>query len=102
MRAISRGYHKNDIDNNNSKTAMAIGTLSTNAQFKRGQNMIIMCPSHLTNKWKTEVLRLAPLSEAIIVKDFSDLKAIESKIKDKNRLRMLWIIMNYETAKFDY
>lgn len=84
------------------KTAMAIGTLSTNAQFKRGQNMIIMCPSHLTNKWKTEVLRLAPLSEAIIVKDFSDLKAIESKIKDKNRLRMLWIIMSYETAKFGY
>lgn len=84
------------------KTAMAIETIMTNAKGKRGQTIIIMCPGHIVRKWKSEVERLAPLSDAVIIESFSDLLNIEKKIKDKSRKRNLWLIISKDTAKFGY
>lgn len=84
------------------KTAMGIGTVMTNMNDWFGKNVIIMCPAHLVRKWKAEIERLAPRSEAVIVDDFSSLLKLEPKIKDKKRKKNLWLIFSKETAKFGY
>lgn len=84
------------------KTAMGIDTVMTNMKDKFGKNIIIMCPAHLVMKWKSEIERLAPRSEAVIVDDFSELLKLEPKIKDRKRKKNLWLIFSKETAKFGY
>ena len=84
------------------KTAMGIETVMTNMKGKRGQTVIVMCPGHIVRKWKAEIERLAPLSDAVIVEDFSSLLKLEKSIKNKNRKRNLWVILSKEVAKFGY
>lgn len=83
------------------KTLMGTGTVMANTKKKATTN-IVLCPGHLVEKWKSEILRLAPLSEAVIVDDFNDFKALESHINDRRRKKHLWLILSKETAKFGY
>lgn len=63
---------------------------------------IVMCPSHLVEKWKREVERLVPNAKAYIIKELEDLIKIENKIKNKNKLEHTYLILSKETAKFSY
>nr|DAK26570.1 MAG TPA: Chromatin remodeling complex ATPase [Caudoviricetes sp.] len=84
------------------KTAIAITSVLTHNKDRKALTNIVMCPGHLVEKWKKEVERLAPNSDAIIVSDFSELFNLSSRIKDRNRKRHLWIVLSKETAKFGY
>lgn len=84
------------------KTAMGIETILTQAKGKRGLTIVVMCPAHIVLKWKSEIERLAPLSDAVIIDDFSSLLKIKDYIADKKRKRNLWLILSKETAKFGY
>ena len=84
------------------KTAMGIATVLTHNRDENFMTNIVLCPGHIVEKWKHEVERLAPLSDAIIVDDFSALLALIPKIKNKKRRRHLWLIISKETAKFGY
>ena len=81
---------------------MGIGTVMANANGKKNMVNAVLCPGHLVEKWKTEILRLAPLSEAVIVDDFNAFKRLEVKINDPRRRKHLWLIFSKETAKFGY
>lgn len=69
---------------------------------KAGMSSIIMCPGHLVVKWKREVERLVPNAKGYIVENISELKALESKIKDKYKKEHAFIILSKENAKFSY
>lgn len=73
-----------------------------NANGKKSMVNAVLCPGHLVEKWKNEILRLAPLSEAVIVDDFNAFKRLEAKINDPRRRKHLWLIFSKETAKFGY
>ena len=84
------------------KTAMSIGAILTANKDKHWMTNFIQCPGHLVEKWKREIERLAPLSEAHIVENFDQLIALKPRIMDKKRARHLWVIISKETAKFGY
>jgi len=84
------------------KTAMSIGSILTANKDKHWMTNLIQCPSHLVKKWKREIERLAPLSEAHIVENFEQLLELKPRIMNKKRARHLWIIISKETAKFGY
>lgn len=69
---------------------------------KTGFTSIIMCPAHLTKKWKREIERLVPNGEAVIVKHIKDVMALDNKIRNKNKKKNLYIIISKENAKFGY
>lgn len=106
IQAASNNLDKNGVvyiigEMGSGKTGMGIGTVMTNAK-KTATTNLILCPGHLVEKWKSEILRLAPLSEAVIVDDFNSFKALESRITDRSRKKHLWLILSKETAKFGY
>jgi hypothetical protein len=63
---------------------------------------IIMCPSHLMEKWKREIDTYMPLSLTRIVSSFDDFTKLEPLINDPKRSRHLFLILSKETAKFGY
>ena len=63
---------------------------------------VVMCPSHLVEKWKREVERLVPNAKAYIINELEDLIRIENKITYKNKLEHTFLILSKETAKFSY
>lgn len=84
------------------KTAIAVTSVLTHNKDVKTLTNIVMCPGHLVEKWKKEIGRLSPNSDVVIVSDFSELFALTSKIKDRNRRRHLWLVISKETAKFGY
>ena len=84
------------------KTSISISTTLLHNKDKKFMTNVIMCPGHLVEKWKREVERLAPLSEAIIIDSFEKLLEVTPKIKDKKRKNHLWLVMSKESAKFGY
>jgi superfamily II DNA or RNA helicase len=87
---------------NNSKTAIGSGITYAHYKKKTGMTNIIMCPSHLVEKWKREVERLVPNAKGYIIRELEDLIRIEHKIKTHNKLEHSFIILSKETAKFSY
>lgn len=98
---------------NLSKNCLVIGEMGTGKTLigsgityshgkQTGYNCVVMCPSHLIEKWKREIERFVPNSEAIIVSNLKELMAIENKIKNKARVTNLYVIMSKDSAKFDY
>lgn len=83
------------------KTIMAIASVFTNIK-KEGTTNIVICPSHLVEKWKQELDKYAPISKTVIIEDFNHFKSIEKEINDPRRRRHLFLIMSIETAKFGY
>lgn len=84
------------------KTALGSGIAYAHYQKKVGMTNVVMCPSHLVNKWKKEVETLVPNAKGYIVKTIDDLIAIESKIKAKVKNEHTYIIMSKESAKISY
>jgi SNF2 family DNA or RNA helicase len=68
----------------------------------KGFNSIVMCPSHLTIKWKREIERAVPNSRAFILKDFSDLKKLEERLGRTNKVENTYVIVSKERAKMGY
>ncbi len=64
------------------------------AGFRR---VLVLCPPHLTRKWKREVEDTVPLAEAVIVSTISDLKRLRF-----DRHWPLFVILSREKAKLSY
>ena len=68
----------------------------------KGFNSIIMCPSHLVEKWKEEVEMFIPHAKGYVIHNLDELLAIESKLRNKNRTENMFVIMSKEIAKLGY
>lgn len=84
------------------KTAVGSGIAYAHYGKKSGMTNVVMCPSHLVEKWKREVERLVPNGKGYIIRDIGDLINIERKIKNKNKPENTFLILSKETAKFSY
>ena len=73
-----------------------------NANKNKGFNAIIMCPSHLVEKWKSEMETYIPNSKGYIVHNLEELLSIESKLRNRNRVENMFVIMSKEIAKLGY
>lgn len=106
VQASVNNFRKSDVtfiigEMGSGKTAIGAGvTYAHGGQL--GYNSLVMCPSHLVNKWKREVERLIPNAKGYIVKDLKDLKALEPLIKNRVKKENSYIIMSKESAKFGY
>lgn len=68
----------------------------------KGFNAIVMCPSHLVQKWKREVENRIPNAKGYIITNTDDLVAIKDKLLDKHKLENSYVIVSKETAKLGY
>jgi superfamily II DNA or RNA helicase len=84
------------------KTAVGSGIAYAHYGKKSGMTNVVMCPSHLVEKWKREVERLVPNARGYIIREIGDLIRIESKIKNKAKVENTYLIISKETAKFSY
>ena len=73
-----------------------------NANKNKGFNAVVVCPSHLTIKWKREVEERIPNARAYIINDFNELKAIESKLRNNKKVENTYVILSKERAKMNY
>lgn len=64
------------------------------AGFRR---VLVLCPPHLSRKWKREVEDTMPLAEAVIVRTISDLRQLRF-----DRHWPLFVILSREKAKLSY
>ena len=84
------------------KTLMGIGSVYAAAKPGKPMLNIIMCPTHLLEKWKREIERLMPNATAEIIGSFHELTAIEPVINSPLRRKHLFLVISKETAKFGY
>lgn len=84
------------------KTALGAGIAYADYGKKTGSTSVIICPSHLVEKWKREVERLVPNGRGYIVKTIKELINLDGKIRAKVKLEHTFIIINKENAKFSY
>lgn len=84
------------------KTALGSGIAYAHNKKKSGMTNVVMCPSHLVEKWKREVEKLVPNAKGYIINDVKDLITIERKIKNKHKLENAFLIISKESAKFSY
>lgn len=73
-----------------------------NLNGKKSFNATVLCPGHLTLKWKREIERFVPNARGFIVKNISDLLALESRLRNKNKVENTYIIISKEDAKISY
>ena len=84
------------------KTAIGSGIAYAHHNKKSGMTNVVMCPSHLVEKWKREVEKLVPNAKGYIIHEVKDLISIERKIKNKHKLENSFLIISKEAAKFSY
>ena len=85
------------------KSIMTGSTFYThNANKNKGFNAMIMCPSHLVEKWKSEMERYIPNTKGYIIHNLDELLELESKLRNRNRVENMFIIMSKEIAKLGY
>lgn len=84
------------------KTLMGQGIAYAHHKKKTGMTNVVMCPSHLVEKWKREVEKLVPNAKAYIITNIHELINIERKIKGRHKMEHTFIIVSKETAKFSY
>lgn len=84
------------------KTLIGSGIAYAHHKNKTGMNSIIMCPSHLVEKWKREVEKFVPNAKGYIVTDIKELIELVPKIKNCLKLENSFIIISKEVAKFSY
>ena len=73
-----------------------------NANKYKGFNSVVVCPSHLTIKWKREVEERIPNARAYIVNDFKELVELEPKLRNKRKVENSYVILSKERAKMSY
>ena len=61
-----------------------------------------MSPSHLVEKWKSEMETYIPNAKGYIVHNLDELLALETKLKAKNRVENMYVIMSKEIAKLGF
>lgn len=82
------------------KTIMSLG-VCYGSRTHDGFNTVIMCPSHLVNKWKREIESYVPNGKAYIIKSIDDVIKLNPIIRNKKKTENLFMIMSKETAKLD-
>ena len=73
-----------------------------NANRYKGFNALIMSPSHLVEKWKSEMENYIPNARGYIVHNLDELLALEDKLRDRNRVENMYVIMSKEIAKLGF
>ena len=73
-----------------------------NSNKNKGFNAMIMCPSHLVEKWKSEMEKYIPNTKGYIIHNLDELLAIEDKLRNRNRVENMFVIMSKEIAKLGY
>lgn len=74
----------------------------SNSNKNKGFNAMIMCPSHLVEKWKSEMEKYIPNTKGYIIHNLDELLAIEDKLRNRNRAENMFVIMSKEIAKLGY
>ena len=82
------------------KTIMSLGVCYA-SRTHDGFNAVIMCPSHLVNKWQREIERYVPNGKAYIIKNVNDVIRLNPILRDKKKHDNVFMIMSKETAKLD-
>lgn len=72
------------------------------ANKKQGFNTVVLCPAHLARKWKREIERAVPNSRAYVLEDFNQLKQLEPKLRNRNKVENSYVIITKEKAKMNY
>ena len=86
-----------------SKTLQAGATCYVhNANKYKGFNALIMSPSHLVEKWKSEMETYIPNAKGYIIHNLDELLALENKLRAKNRVENVYVIMSKEIAKLGF
>ena len=62
------------------------------------QRVLVLCPPHLTKKWKREVEQTVPFARAVIVTSITDLE----KLRLSTGSGPLFVVMSRERAKLSY
>ena len=62
------------------------------------QRVLVLCPPHLTKKWKREVEQTVPFARAIIVTSITDLEKLRLSVGSGP----LFVVMSRERAKLSY
>ena len=73
-----------------------------NSNKNKGFNAMIMCPSHLVEKWKSEMEKYIPNTKGYIIHNLDELLEIEPKLRNRNRVENMFVIMSKEIAKLGY
>lgn len=108
MQAVVNDLKDNDVtfliaEMGSGKTWMGAGIpYAHNANRFKGYNTVVVCPSHLTPKWKREIEERIPNSKAYIIEDYKELISLESKLRNKNKAENTYIILSKERAKMGY
>ena len=108
MQAVVKDLHDNDVtfliaEMGSGKTSMGAAIpYAHHANKNKGFNTVVVCPSHLTVKWKREVEERIPNARAYIVNDFNELKGIESKLRNNQKVENTYVILSKERAKMNY
>ena len=61
-----------------------------------------MCPGHMVEEWKKEILRLYPFAEAHIIEKLNQLQKFESVIRQKKASAPLFLIFGKDSCKMEY
>ena len=61
-----------------------------------------MSPSHLVEKWKSEMEKYIPNAKGYIVHNLDELLELEHKLRDRNRVENMYVIMSKEIAKLGF
>lgn len=61
-----------------------------------------MCPGHMVEKWKEEILRLYPFATAYIIENLSQLNKFEPMIRQKKAPAPLFLIFGKDSCKMEY
>ena len=107
MQSMVNNLNKNNVglvigEMGTGKTLMGAGITYAHHKKDHGLTAIVICPSHLTQKWKREVERLVPNGRGYVLHNLKDLLAINDIIRDKKRKENIYLIMSKEAAKFGY
>ena len=62
------------------------------------QKVLVLCPPHLTKKWKREVEQTVPFARAVIVTSITDLEKLRLSVGSGP----LFVVMSRERAKLSY
>lgn len=73
-----------------------------NAKRDKGFNAVVVCPSHLTPKWKKEIEERIPNAKGYIIEDYTQLISLEPKLRNKHKAENSYIILSKERAKMGY
>ena len=83
------------------KTSIALASIYTHTQKKNPVTMV-MCPGHMVEEWKKEILRLYPFAEAHIVEKLNQLQKFEPIIRQKKATSPLFLIFGKDSCKMEY